>query len=417
MTIIGAGVIGVCTAYYLADAGCQVTLIDRHAKAAMESSYGNAGLYSPSDALAWASPDALKILLKSLVQPNLPIRYRFRIDPALWGWSARFLRHCNTPRMRENSLRKLRLALHSRACLDELIATTGIEFDRSARGILYGYRDRHHFDHAIRDTALLVEHGLHLEVIESATQMRAIEPALAYSGDRFCGGLYAPSDTTGDSHRFSNALIAWLERHDRIECRFDTLVHRLVADGERIRSVHTDRGDIDVDQVVIASGALAPRLVRPLGVRLPIYPVKGYSMTVPIRAPEHAPSGAVVDEQSLVAITPLGDRLRVTSTAEFTGFDRRYRERDFHPNRQSLAALFPDAVDATRAEYWAGFRPMSPSSVPILGRAKFRNLFLNSAHGHLGWTFSCGSAQLLSDLLCERTPRIDPEGLLYQDAS
>jgi D-amino-acid dehydrogenase len=410
--VLGGGVIGVTAAYYLSRDGHEVTVIDRNAQAASESSHANAGLLTPGDAYAWASPEALKVFIQSLFRRDTGIRVRPTVDPAFWRWSLAFLRQCTRAKTRVNTLRKLRLLFYSRDCINALAEDTGIDYDAEKRGVLYFYRSRASLEHGVRHMRLLAEHGLDMRVVDRDGVV-GIDPGLAAAKDRIAGAIHSPMDQTGDCCKFTRSLAAWSSEHSGVGFAYETKITAMEASGGRIRRVMTDRGAFEADAFVLAMGSDSPFVARQVGVHLPIYPVKGYSITVPVRDGAAAPQLGGVDEDKLVAYSRLGNRLRVAATAEFCGHDRSHRPRDFEMLFKTAKELFPGAADYDRAEYWAGLRPMTPSSVPILGRARFDNLFLDVGHGHVGWSMACGSGKLVSDLVAARAPDIDTDGLLY----
>jgi D-amino-acid dehydrogenase len=410
--VLGGGVIGVTAAYYLSRDGHDVTVIDRNAQAASETSHANAGLLTPGDAYAWASPEALKVFIQSLFRRDTGIRVRPTVDPAFWRWSLAFLRQCTRAKTRVNTLRKLRLLFYSRDCINALAEDTGIDYDAEKRGVLYFYRSRASLEHGVRHMRLLAEHGLDMRVVDRDGVV-GIDPGLAAAKDRIAGAIHSPMDQTGDCCKFTRSLAAWSSEHSGVGFAYETKITAMEASGGRIRRVMTDRGAFEADAFVLAMGSDSPFVARQVGVHLPIYPVKGYSITVPVRDGAAAPQLGGVDEDKLVAYSRLGNRLRVAATAEFCGHDRSHRPRDFEMLFKTAKELFPGAADYDRAEYWAGLRPMTPSSVPILGRARFDNLFLDVGHGHVGWSMACGSGKLVSDLVAARAPDIDTDGLLY----
>ena len=412
VAVLGGGVVGVAAAYYLAEDGHEVTVIERRDQAASETSYGNAGLITPGDSYAWASPAALVMFLKSLYRRDLGIKMRAHVDPALWSWSLKFLRQCTHAQARVNTLRKLRLALYSRDCLTSLMARTGIAFDVSDRGVVYFFRSQRSLDHGLAHMRLLAEHGLKIEVVDRDALLK-IEPALAPARDKLAGGIFSPMDRTGDSCRFGRNLATWCAGHAGVRFVYDASISRIETEGRTVRRAVTSKGPVEADAFVLAAGAESPRLAGRAGVHLPSYPVKGYSLTLPIRDLAAAPSMGGVDEDKLVAFSRLGDRLRLAATAEFAGYDSGHRPQDFRALLAAARELFPTAGDYEKAERWAGLRPMTPSSVPILGRAVYDNLFLNVGHGHVGWTLCCGSGRFVADLVAGRKTAIDPEGLLY----
>ncbi len=418
--VLGAGVVGVATAHALGAAGCRVTLVDRQRGPAEETSYGNAGLVSPGDATAWASPAALKTFLQSLYRRDMGIKVRPNLDPRFIAWTMKFLTQCTAEKARVNTLRKLRLALHSRRRIDEIAGATGIDYDQRSAGIVYFYRSAASLDGAASHVRFMVEHGLQATLLDREG-LAAVEPGLAGVRHELAGGVHVRTDGTGDSRLFSQRLMRWCQRHQGLDVRMGTRIERLEAEGRRITGVQTDRGRLKADAVVLATGCDSPLLAATVGLRLPVYPVKGYSMTVPIASGEAGPTMGGVDDDRLVAYSRLGDRLRIASTAEFAGWDRSHRPDDFRVMIAAGRALFPAISALQRAQqaaddpidYWAGLRPMTPSSVPLLGRAGFENLWLNTGHGHVGWTLACGSADVVCDLMHGRQPAIDTEGLLY----
>jgi D-amino-acid dehydrogenase len=411
--VLGGGVVGVATAYYLAEEGFEVTVIDRNAEAASETSYGNAGLVTPGDSYAWASPEALKLFLKSLYRRDLGIKVKPRIDPRLWSWSWRFLFECTNERTRINTLRKLRLTMYARQCINELVARTNVDYDGLAKGVLYFYRSQQSLDQGVAHMSLLAENGLTIEVVDGNGLAR-IDPGLSSAKDKLAGGIYSPMDQTGDSCRFSRNLAVWCAGNRGVRFAFATKITGFGCEGRRVKEVLTDKGAFAADAFVLAAGCDSPLLAERIGVKLPIYPVKGYSVTVPVQDGDAAPTIGGVDEDKLVAYSRLGDRLRIAATAEFAGYDRSYRAGDFAALLRTARELFPRGGDYGRSEYWAGLRPMTPSSVPILGRARYDNFYLNVGHGHVGWTMSCGSGKFVAGLVAGRKPEIDPEGLLYE---
>jgi D-amino-acid dehydrogenase len=410
VAVLGAGVVGVAAAYYLARDGHEVTVVDRRAKAAEETSFGNGGLVSPSDSYAWASPDALRMALRSLYRSDLGIKYKLRLDPRLWIWSLQFLTQCTDAAAHRNTLTKLRLISYSKDCLNRLVADTGIDYDGRSHGILYYFRSPAGLDAADRHMQILRDQGLTLERVDR-DRMLELEPVMARAPE-VAGGIYSPDCQTGDSHKFSNNLADWCAAHKGATLFYDASIRRLIVEGDRIAKVQTDRDEITADAFVLATGPEAVFLAGDIGIRLPIYPIKGFSITAPLARPEGGPRMGLVDEDLLIAMSPFGDRLRAASSAVFGGFDYGHRPEDFRTILDLTRALYGDAVDYARAIYWTGLRPMTPSSVPILGPTRFRNLWLDVGHGHVGWSMACGSGELVADLIAGRSPRIDGTGLL-----
>jgi D-amino-acid dehydrogenase len=413
ITVLGAGVVGTAAAAYLAKDGHEVTVIERHETAARGTSYCNAGLVSPGDATAWASPAALKTFVRGIFNHDLGIRVRLRADPFFYLWSLRFLRECTTARLRANTLPKLRLALYSRDCINALSAESGIDYDERRKGILYFFRSQQSFEHGAVNYRFLGEHGLPIEIV-GRDRVAEIEPGLANIRDSIAGGVYSPVDQTGDSRQFTEKLAAWATDRLGVEFRFGTIVEGLDIAGDRVTAVRTSAGPITGDAVVLAMGPESGIFGRRHGIDLPVYPVKGYAATVPLQDASKGPTMGGADEDRLVGYSRLGDRLRISSTAEFTGFDRGHGPKNFAAMFRTAHELFPGAFDEKKAQLWAGLRPMMPSSVPVIGRARYRNLYLDAGHGHLGWTTACGSGKLLADLVAGRRPEIDTRGLLYR---
>ncbi|MER9441045.1 D-amino acid dehydrogenase [Mesorhizobium sp. M0340] len=410
--VLGAGVVGTAAAYYLASDGHEVTVIERHPAAARGTSRSNAGLVSPGDATAWASPAALKTFLRGLYNHDLGIKVRLRFDPYFFAWSLRFLRQCTHKRMRANTDVKLRLALYSRDCINAVSAETGIHYDERKKGILYFFRSQQSFDTGTDNYRYLGEHGLPIEIV-GRDRLVELEPGLAAAKDKIAGGVYSPIDQTGDSSQFTQRLAAYAAEKLGVQFLYGTTVEGLDIDGGRVRAVMTSAGPVAGDAVVISMGPESGLLGRRYGIDLPVYPVKGYTVTVPLEDESKGPIMGGADEDRLIGYSRLGNRLRMSSTAEFTGFDRTFKPRDFNSILNTGKDLFPGAFDESKAELWAGLRPMMPNSVPVIGRARYDNLYLDTGHGHLGWTMACGSGKFLADLVAGRKPEIDPQGLLY----
>ena len=411
--VLGAGLIGTAAAYYLAKDGHDVTVIERHPMPARGTSYSNAGLVSPGDATAWASPAALKTFLRGMFNHDLGIKVRLRPDPYFLAWSLRFLRQCTTARMRANTDVKLRLALYSRECINALSAETGIGYDERKKGIIYFFRTQQSFDTGTDNYRYLGDNGLDIEIVDR-DRIVQLEPGLAGSKASIAGGIYSPMDQTGDSRQFVEALAAHAVEKLGVKFLYDTTVEGLDIDGDRVRNVMTSSGKIAGDAVVISMGPESGLLGRRYGIDLPVYPVKGYTATMPLEDESKGPTMGGVDEDHLIAYSRLGNRLRLTSTAEFAGFDRSHKPSDFAAMFKSGHELFPGAFDQRKAELWAGLRPMMPNSVPVFGQARYKNLYLDTGHGHLGWTMACGSGKFLADLVAGRKTEIDPQGLVYQ---
>ncbi|AWU96927.1 D-amino acid dehydrogenase [Azospirillum ramasamyi] len=407
--VMGSGVVGVTTAYCLLKDGHEVTVVERHDGAADETSFANAGLVAPGHAYTWASPKAPKILLKSLWRNDQALRFRLRLDPALWSWSLKFLDNCRAERVAVNTARKVRLCLYSQDMLHEVVEDTGVAFDGAKGGLLYLYRNPAAFEAGVAKMKILTDNGLPLEVVDR-DRAAAIDPALQPTKDRIVGGIYAPSDESGDARLFTRNLADWCAERG-VRFLYGTTIRGVETAAGEVTGLLTDKGRLTADAYVLALGCQSAALAKPLGLSLPIYPIKGYSVTVPVAGRNNAPRIGGVDEENLVAYAPMGDRLRITATADFAGYDKRHSPADFQTMLGAARDLFPDAADYSRPSYWAGLRPMTPEGTPIFGRGRQRNLFLNTGHGHMGWTMSCGSARITADLIAGRTPAIPLDGM------
>lgn len=404
VVVLGSGVIGVTTAWFLARDGHAVTVIDRRPGPALETSYGNAGLVSPGHAQSWASPKAPAMLLRSLVDSSVPIRLKPRLDFRLAGWGARFLLNCTTARARANTLKKFALCCYSRDALHDVIAETGVEYHRHTGGILYLHRSPEGLAAALGAMQPFAERGLGVRAIDR-DECLALEPALAPLASAIAGAILCEQDESGDCNLFTAAL-AEACRARGVEFRFGTTVRRLATAGaDRIDRVETDRGDVAGDAYVVALGSYSPLLLSGLGFRPPIYPLKGYALTAP--AGPGAPEVPGVDEEGYVAWSRFGERLRITSFAELGGYDTAVDPRRTAELAAKARALFPEGADWGRAEPWCGLRPMTPAGMPLIGRSRIGNLWLNTGHGSLGWSMSCGSARIFADLFAGRPAGLD----------
>ncbi|MGH7067995.1 MAG: D-amino acid dehydrogenase [Acetobacteraceae bacterium] len=403
VVVMGGGVVGVTTAYQLLRDGHEVVLLEREAEVASETSFGNAGMIAPGHSFAWSSPQAPLILLKSLFLPNQALRFRPSADPKLWSWSLLFLAQCTAERAARNTRAKHRIATYSQSVLKETLASETIRYDRNTAGILYFHRRQDSLARGVAHMRILAECGQQIRVLDRAGVV-ALEPALAGEA-AIAGGIHCPTDETGDCRLFTRAL-AEICRARGAEIRTATRIERIVVEGDAVRGVKTAADMVAGDAYVLALGCESPRLAAPIGLRLPVYPVKGYALTIPVGNHRAPPAIGAIDEENLVAVTPFGDRVRVTATAEIAGYDTSHRPADFAHMTQVVRQLYPDGADYGRAEMWAGLRPMTPSNLPILGRSRIRNLYLNTGHGHIGWTMSHGTARLTADLISGREPAI-----------
>ncbi|GAB2180637.1 D-amino acid dehydrogenase [Denitratisoma sp. agr-D3] len=407
VVVLGAGVIGVTSAWYLARAGHEVTVVDRQPQPGLETSFANGSQISVCHAEPWANPAVFTKLLRWLGREDAPLLWRFRLDPAQWRWGLHFLAQCGPRRTRQNIEALVALGLHSRACLQTLRQELGLEYDQLEKGILHFYTDIREFEHAVPQAELMTRLGCRRQVVSSA-ECLALEPALAHIAPRIVGGTYTADDESGDARMFSQALA----RHCAelgVRFRFDTVVRGLSAQGGRIDGVLLAEGaSLQADAYVVALGSYAPLLVAPLGLSLPIYPAKGYSITIPLADDAQAPTVSLTDDGYKLVYSRLGQRLRVAGTAEFCGYDTSLNRARLEALKARTREVFPQIEPAGEVEEWAGLRPATPGNVPLVGATRYANLFLNAGHGTLGWTLACGSSQLLADLVSGRPPALDP---------
>ena len=407
--VLGSGVIGTATAYYLAQQGHEVTVVDRQSGAGQETSYGNAGEVSPGYSAPWAGPGIPMKAVKWLLMRHSPLAIRPSFDPAMWRWVTQMLMNCTAGRYEINKSRMLRLAEYSRQCIEALRNDTGIQYDERTLGTMQLFRNQKQLDAVDQDIDILKRYNVSYEVLDPAACIR-IEPALAKVREKFVGALRLPGDETGDCFKFTQRLAVMAQKAG-VKFKYGVTIERLIDDGDKITSVATSQGEMKADAYVLALGSYSPLLLRKVGIRIPVYPIKGYSITVPIIDTASAPESTIMDETFKVAITRLGDRIRVGGTAEIAGYDLTLRESRRDTLVHSVTDLFPGSGDISKAEFWTGLRPMTPDGTPVVGPTSYRNLFLNTGHGTLGWTMACGSGKLVADIISGRTPEIDTKGL------
>ncbi|AOE88150.1 D-amino acid dehydrogenase [Pseudomonas sp. TCU-HL1] len=407
--VLGSGVIGTTSAYYLAQAGFEVVVVDRQNAVAMETSFANAGQVSPGYASPWAAPGVPLKAVKWMLQQHAPLAIRTTSDIDQYLWMTQMLRNCTAARYAVNKERMVRLSEYSRDCLDELRAETGISYEGRALGTTQLFRTQAQVDAAAKDIAILEASGVPYELLDRDGIAR-VEPALARVKHKLAGALRLPNDQTGDCQMFTTRLAEMAEKLG-VEFRFGQNIERLDFAGDRINGVWIDGKLETADRYVLALGSYTPQMLKPLGIKAPVYPLKGYSLTVPITNPAMAPTSTILDETYKVAITRFDNRIRVGGMAEITGFNL-----DLNPARRDTlemitADLYPEGGDLNQASFWTGLRPATPDGTPIVGATPFRNLFLNTGHGTLGWTMACGSGRLLADLMARKHPQISAEGL------
>lgn len=407
--VLGSGVIGITSAYYLAREGFEVTVVDRQSGAAEEASHANAGQISPGYASPWAAPGVPFKAIKWMMQKHAPLSIKPTADIHQYLFMAQMLRNCTAARYAVNKERMVRLAEFSRDCLDELRAETGIQYEGRQCGTTQLFRTQAQLDGAAKDIAVLEELGVPYELLDRSSLSRA-EPALAKIAHKLTGGLRLPNDQTGDCQMFTTRL-AEMAAALGVEFSFNRTVERIEYAGDRVNGVWIDGKLETADAYVIALGSFSPQMLAPLGIRAPIYPLKGYSLTVPIINSAMAPVSTLLDETYKIAITRFDDRIRVGGMAEIQGYDTGINPLRGETLKMVVNDLFPEGGDTAGAELWAGLRPATPDGTPIVGATRYSNLFLNTGHGTLGWTMSCGSARLLADLLSKKTSRIRTDGL------
>jgi D-amino-acid dehydrogenase len=403
--VLGSGVIGVTTAYYLAAAGHEVEVIDRQPGPALETSFANAGEVSPGYSSPWAGPGIPVKAIKWLLMRHGPLVVRPKIDPAMWVWLLKMLRNCTSARYAVNKARMVPIAEYSRDQLRLLRQETGIAYDERSQGTLQLFRTQKQLDGISGDVEVLKRFGVPFEVLDPAGCIAA-EPALAAVRRKFVGGLRLPGDETGDCQMFSERLAALCAGRG-VAFRFDTAIERIVVSGGAVDGIVTSAGLLKADAYVVALGPYSPIMLKPLGLSVPVYPVKGYSITARILDEGAAPVSTVMDETYKVAITRLGGRIRAGGTAEISGYDLRLHDHRRATLEYSVGDLFPGGGSLEDAKFWCGLRPMTPDGPPIIGKTRIARLFLNTGHGTLGWTMSCGSGRVLADIISGKAPDID----------
>lgn len=409
--VLGSGVIGVASAYYLAQQGATVTVLDRQAGPAEETSFGNAGQISPGYSTPWAAPGIPFKAVKWMFQHHAPLA--INMDGSMWQlqWMAQMLKNCNPNSYAINKERMTRVAEYSRDCLRELRKETGISYENRSKGTLQVFRNEAQLDAVQRDIQVLKECGVEHQLLLK-DDLAKVEPALEFAKDKLVGGLHLPNDETGDCYMFTNAL-ANIAKEIGVDFKFNQNVEKLVLEGDEIKGVVVNGEVLTADRYVLAFGSYSRDFLKPLNLDLPVYPVKGYSLTIPIVDAAFAPQSTVLDETYKIAITRFDQRIRVGGMAELSGFNHGLNMDRRATLEMVTQDLFPGG-DMQQASFWTGLRPMTPDSTPIIGATRFSNLFLNTGHGTLGWTMACGSGKLISDLVMNHKTDINTEGLSIQ---
>ncbi|MFI5444067.1 D-amino acid dehydrogenase [Polaromonas sp. UC242_47] len=417
--VLGSGLLGVSSAWYLSQLGHEVTVIDRQTSPAAETSHANGGQISVSHAEPWANPSAPFKVLKWLGKEDAPLLFRLRADTRQWAWGLQFLRECTPARTRHNIRQIVQLGSYSRDMLQQLRRDTGINYDQRTQGILHFYTSQQEFEGALEPSRQMRELGCERRVI-SADEAVAIEPALATLRSQLAGATYTAEDESGDARKFTLALAQLCEARG-VRFLMGHHITRLLKDGNQITAVEaTDpQGrylQLTADSYVLAAGSFSAALAEPIGLKLPIYPAKGYSVTLPVIDPTRAYQVSLTDDEFKLVFsrytTPgsdgeAEDRLRIAGTAEFNGYDRQLNAARCQAIVRRVQQLFPGATDVKRAQFWSGLRPATPSNVPLIGQSRISNLFLNTGHGTLGWTHACGSGKALADIVSGRRPELD----------
>ena len=407
--VLGSGVIGTCVAYYLARDGHEVQVLDRQSGPALETSFANAGEVSPGYSAPWAGPGVPLKAIKWMLMRHSPLVIWPLLDLGMWRWGAAMLANCTHRAYALNKSRMVPIAEYSRDCLKALRADTGITYDERALGTLQLFRTQAQLDGTAKDIEVLKQYQVPYELLDREGFVK-VEPALVLTQHKFVGALRLPGDETGDCFMFSNRL-AEMAQGLGASFRWGTRILGLEVQGGRLGGVRTDAGVVQADRYVLALGSWSPLLLRPAGIRIPVYPVKGYSITVPITDARFAPESTIMDETHKVAVTRLGERIRVGGTAELAGWSLKLREARRTTLDHVVTDLFPKGGDVSKASFWCGLRPMTPDGTPIVGPTPLPNLLLATGHGTLGWTMAAGTGRVIADLVSGRAPEIDIEGL------
>lgn len=419
--VLGSGVIGLTSAWYLAQAGHDVTVVERQSRSAEETSFANAGQISYGYSSPWAAPGIPLKAMKWLLQKHAPFKIKPSVSPELYVWASKMLANCNQEKYQINKARMLRISNYSRDCLQELRQQQKLNYEGRQKGTLQVFRSEAQVEAVAKDIKVLADSGTRYQLLDVAGCIY-VEPALAKVKGKLVGGLYLPDDETGDCYLFCQQLTALAEQAG-VRFMFDTEVNRFIHQGGKITSVQTSAGELKADAYIVAMGCYSVSVLASLGLSsqgmdMPVYPVKGYSLTMPVAEPDLAPQSTVMDETYKVAMTRFDNRIRVAGTAELAGFDLSLSEKRKATIAMVIQDLFPQGGDISKAEFWTGLRPMTPDGTPVIGRTPYANLFTNTGHGTLGWTMACGSGRLLADIVSGRDPDIDPVGLdLFRYAS
>lgn len=414
--VLGAGIVGMSTAYFLGKEGDEVIVLDAADDVAVKASAVNAGLIAPGHSFAWASPKAPKMLFSSVFGKNTAIRLKLSSDPRLYTWGLRFLRECTANRAERNTKVKLRLCQYSQTVIDGVAAEEGFNYHQTGKGLLYVYRDAAELEAGFKKMKLLQDGGQKQSLL-SLKELAVVEPVFGHLEGVVAGAIHDVTDGSGDANLYAQELFRIATERYGLKTRLGVRVKRLEADGGKVTSVITTDGErITADRFVIALGAWSHQISKTVGVSLPVYPAKGYSATFPVLDPSRTPEVGGVDEGSLVAWCRMGDRLRMSSTAEFSGYDESVSKDNFKNILAVAKEWFPGAADYERGTFTSGLRPMTPDGPPVIGRSpKHSNLWFNTGQGHMGWTMGPGSGRIAVDLMQGKEPAIDTRGMEYRN--
>ena len=407
--VVGAGVVGITTAYYLELHGHDITVVERQDGAGLETSFANAGQLCRYTARPWAAPSVPSMIIREFGRTDAPYLIHLRADPAMWRWLAKFLLQCRNSKYQNTRSNLMRLSVHSSNLMDELVKSENIKFDQGRNGVLHLFRDQKSLDHATNDERHIADPAARGEVL-NRDKCISIEPALGQNPSKFIGGIFHRHEQTGDAHRFT-AELSMLLKTRGVKFRYGVNTQQLISEGDCVFGVTTDQGPIEADAIVISAASSSAQLLNPAHPKLPIYPVKGYSITVRTSGFNGAPKIGIQDHTRKIGFSRLGEQLRVAGTAEFGARDGAPAHARIEALYDRARTLFPGAGDFETAKTWAGLRPMTPDGAPILGRTKWKNLFVNTGHGSLGWSLACGSSHIVADIISERIPTIHLSGL------
>lgn len=407
VVVLGSGVVGLTSAWYLSQAGFSVTVIDRQARAAEETSFANAGQISYGYSSPWAAPGIPAKAIKWLFEQHAPLKIKPSISPELMQWAGKMLLNCQLDKYRINKARMLTVANRSRDCLAKLNQQYQLDYQGRSQGTLQIFRTNAQLTAVEKDIKLLEESGTRFELMDNK-QCLAQEPGLSHMQGELVGGLYLPDDQTGDCYLFCQQL-QQMAQQAGVKFLFNTQIDALLTEKNRVVGITTNQGTITADHYVVAMGSYSKHLLAPFGIDLPVYPVKGYSLTLPVIDEQHAPHSTIMDETYKVAVTRFNERIRVAGTAELAGFDTALPDKRLATLNHVVSQLFPHGVDFNQAEYWSGFRPMTPDGTPIIGQTSLTNLYTNTGHGTLGWTMACGSAEILTEIIASQGKQAQPE--------